>query len=161
MDQRKTIEFRNNQGARMKGNQIWLGRSHTAESRAKMSAAAQGRGGPSNPNFKHGHGGTTTRSPTYSSWYNMVSRCTTKSNKQYGYYGGRGIEIYPAWLWFEQFLEDMGEKPEGMSLDRIDNDGHYMPWNCRWLPVEEQSANRRPYSRWKHCETCSCSGDND
>ena len=110
MDQRKTLEFRVNQGARMKGNRIWLGRRHTVESRAKMRAAVQDRGGPTNPNFRHGH----ARSPTYSSWSNMIARCTKSTNKQYRYYGGRGIEVYPAWFWFEQFLEDMGEKPEGM-----------------------------------------------
>ena len=92
---------------------------------------------------KHGMEGT----PTYNVWAHMLSRCRNQSHKQYADYGGRGITVCDDWLSFPQFLADMGKKPRGKSLDRIDNDGPYAPGNCRWATYKEQLRNQRRSSR--------------
>lgn len=81
--------------------------------------------------------------PTYSSWADMVQRCTNPKRKRYADYGGRGIQVCDRWRKFENFLADMGPRPEGMELDRIENDGNYEPGNCRWSTPTTQSNNRR------------------
>ena len=90
-------------------------------------------------NRKHGYSGT----PTYQSWANMVRRCTDKNAKDYRYYGGRGIKVCIRWLKFENFLKDMGEKPEGMTIERVHNDRDYKPSNCKWATMSEQNRNKR------------------
>lgn len=81
----------------------------------------------------------------YRSWINMISRCTNPNNSRYSDYGERGITVCERWLnSFENFLEDMGEKPDPKySLDRINTNGRYHPDNCRWTTDEEQARNRR------------------
>ncbi len=91
---------------------------------------------------KHGHA-TNGISPTYHSWASMLARCDNPKNTRYADWGGRGITVCDRWRDFRNFLEDMGEKPEGMSLDRIDNSGNYEPGNCRWSTLSEQNSNRR------------------
>lgn len=83
--------------------------------------------------------------PTYMSWISMRQRCTNKNASNFYLYGGRGISITENWNVFENFLRDMGERPEGTTLDRINVDGNYEPSNCRWATAKEQNNNRRKY----------------
>ena len=80
----------------------------------------------------------------------MMQRCYNKNSNGYKRYGGRGIQVCDRWHTFTNFYTDMGEKPEGMSLDRIDNDADYSPENCKWSTRQEQTLNRK-YSRPTHC----------
>lgn len=84
-----------------------------------------------------------SKSRTYKSWKMMMQRCNNPVYDSYPYYGGRGIKICDRWKEFENFLEDMGERPKDMTLDRIDSDGDYEKDNCRWATREQQVDNRR------------------
>jgi len=90
-------------------------------------------------NYRHGQ----CNSPTYISWYGMKYRCSNPKNSRYKDYGGRGISVCERWLSFTNFLADMGERPEGMTIDRKNVNGNYEPSNCRWATPIEQSANKR------------------
>jgi hypothetical protein len=99
---------------------------------------------------RHGHARRGKMTPTYNSWMAMRARCLDPKVKAFKNYGGRGITICQQWLdRFENFLADMGERPEGLSLDRIDNAGNYEPGNCRWATRTEQNVNQRSHGRQK------------
>lgn len=89
---------------------------------------------------KHG----MSQHPLWSVWRGMKERCLDENNKRFSDYGGRGIKICQRWLdSFQAFVEDMGDRPAGHQLDRIDNDGNYEPGNCKWSTRSEQMLNRR------------------
>ena len=84
-----------------------------------------------------------THSPTHRSWSSMVVRCTNPNVRGYDAYGGRGIRVCDRWRSFANFLADMGERPRGTTLDRIDVNGHYEPGNVRWATRKVNCRNRR------------------
>jgi len=94
-------------------------------------------------NRRQVHGHAARLSPAYRSWMAMNGRCRNPNDPGFHLYGGRGITICDRWRDFVCFLEDMGDRPPGTSIDRIDNDGNYEPGNCRWATPKQQGQRRR------------------
>jgi hypothetical protein len=90
--------------------------------------------------YRHGH---SSPSPTYQSWSHMKTRCSNPTQDNYYRYGEIGITVCKRWLKFENFLEDMGERPEGTTLGRYKDKGNYKQTNCSWQTPEEQGANKK------------------
>lgn len=107
--------------------------------RAEVSAPKTGH-----KNMRHGY---AFRTPTYRTWAGMIQRCNNPSNKDYADYGAKGVTVCDRWRDFKLFLEDMGERPGGLTLDRINPYGNYEPSNCRWADWIVQANNRRIH--WK------------
>lgn len=97
-------------------------------------------------NITHGESSPKWRTSEYRAWAAAKNRCFNKKNAAYARYGGRGIGMWLEWAdSYEVFLRDMGRRPtKKHSLDRVNNDGHYSPSNCRWATASEQAFNRRP-----------------
>jgi hypothetical protein len=116
------------------------------KSKKTQSCGCHRKKSASENNFIHGHSLTgKTQTKEYKSWLDMKARCANKKNRFYPNYGGRGIMVCDRWLnSFENFLSDMGKKPnESYTLDRMNNNGNYEPSNCRWATRKEQNRNTR------------------
>lgn len=148
------------------GAERWVRRKDINIPCRSCANAERGKTGVQSRFFKHG----LIKHPLYTTWKNMRSRCLNPTNLHFKDYGGRGITICDRWLEsFPKFLEDMGERSPGMSLDRIDVDGPYSPQNCKWASRSEQSKNTRrstsPSLQWNshtgtfyetHPRYCKC-----
>lgn len=96
--------------------------------------------------IKHGHTRRSLQSKqssTYSIWLRMISRCENPKDPAFKWYGARGIMVCSQWHDFENFLHDMGSRPDGLTIDRRNNDGPYALGNCRWVSMKIQAINRR------------------
>jgi hypothetical protein len=93
--------------------------------------------------LRHGHAPRSELTPTYRTWRGVLNRCLNRGDPKWMYYGARGIGVCERWRTFENFLADMGERPHGTSIDRIDNTRGYEPGNCRWATWSQQCRNRR------------------
>lgn len=91
----------------------------------------------------HGHRRDGKLPRTYKIWKHVTQRCTNPKVANYEYYGGRGIKMCERWADYENFLADMGECPDGLTIDRIDVNGDYEPGNCRWVSMAVQGNNKR------------------
>ena len=100
---------------------------------------------------KHGYSRRGAVTTTYKTWRSIKDRCFNPTQDNYKYYGGRGITVCERWLdkehGFENFLADMGEQPDGLTLDRENSSGDYTPENCRWITQQEQCNNQRANHR--------------
>lgn len=95
----------------------------------------------------HGHARRGRMSRAYRAWINMKSRCCNTKHPRFADWGGRGIRYAERWKSFDNFLADMGEPGSGLTLERMNNDGHYEPGNCEWRDRRSQSNNRRDTPR--------------
>lgn len=110
---------------------------------AIKSCGCYGKSVRQNILLKHGHNTRGHRSPEYTVWANMISRCCYEKHTDFYLYGGRGITVCDAWKDFKKFFEDVGKRPANHTLDRIDVNKGYEPGNVRWATLSEQARNKR------------------
>ena len=139
------------QSPRRKGKRAWAWNSglvlgpHSPEHRAKISAALRGR--PVGTRcVTHGHTRGRDRTATYRTWQAIVTRCTNPRSSAWKYYGGHGIQVCERWRDFRAFVGDMGERPAGMTIDRIDVDGNYEVGGPVRLQRAGKLDNEPPFS---------------
>lgn len=141
VDERRNRVAKYISGHNSKSAHPMKGKHHTAETRARLASY----NGENASGFRHGW----SRTPTYKSWNSMIGRCFEPGNASYPSYGGRGITVCERWMTFDNFLEDMGERPgPDYQIDRRDPDGDYEPGNCRWITRAENNARRRDPGGW-------------
>ena len=117
------------------------GTHHSEEAKTKLAEYK----GEQASRYRHGW----SKTPTYKSWNSMISRCRDTGNASYQRYGGSGITVCERWIKFEDFLEDMGERPSmDHQIDRRDPHGNYEPSNCRWITRAENNARRKDPGGW-------------
>lgn len=136
---------------RVKGRDYWLCRCDSGGSRVVMgkylrrnevkSCGCLNRQPLKGPQFTHGHAPESGVSRTYRTWASMLQRCTNPKSTIYYKYGAKGISVCKRWHKFKNFLEDMGPRPPGRSIDRVQNKKGYTPGNCRWATPKEQVNN--------------------
>ncbi len=125
--------------AKVKGSCLRSGNTKSCGCTRKINASANAR----RASTTHGMHG----SPTYDTWQSILARCNKSSHKSFQYYGGKGVKVCDEWRRFENFLRDMGVRPIGTTIDRINSDGNYEPGNCQWATPKDQ-ANNRSNNRW-------------
>lgn len=125
----------------VRSGDIVSGRTVSCGCRGREVAAENGRLNVGKKQDRHGHARRNTS--TYGIWRGMKQRCLNKNSGEYVNYGGRGISVCDRWLVFDNFLADMGERPEGHHIDRINNDGNYEPANCRWVTPKQNQRHTR------------------
>lgn len=122
------------------GNMV-SGKTVSCGCRGREAAAENGKMNVGKKKDRHGHARRETS--TYRIWQGMKQRCFNKKSGEYVNYGGRGIVVCDRWLSFENFLSDMGERPDGHHIDRTNNNGNYEPGNCRWVTPKTNQRNTR------------------